>query len=210
VNRRDLLIAGFALVAVPTGNASSAAPFHPFHATSLELEWNAETGCFEAALRLPGPPLDEELARFAERPVALDTSDPVKRRQNEKVLEDWVRSRLQLTAKDLPDCQIRWVGSETELRSVWAYFEVRLQPKPTAQPPSEDADKDADKHSFRQTPQKTSVCPTDELTLHCRFFEHLQGQVNATTLRTPGYRGSVILTEIHQSGRVTWTPVSKR
>ncbi len=205
MNRRHLLIAAFALLAVPTGNTSSAMALHPFHATSLELEWNSETGCFEAALRLPGPPLDEELARFAERPVALDTSDPVKRRQNEKVLEDWIRSRLKLTAKDLPDCQIRWVGSETELRSVWAYFEVRLQPKPPAQPTSQEANKDAS----RQPPEKNIVCPVEELTLHCRFFEHLQGQVNSATLRTPGKRGSIILTEVRQSGAVTWQPIEK-
>lgn len=205
MNRRHLLLAALALLAVPTDQPCSAAASHPFHATSLELEWNAETGCFEAALRLPGPPLDEELARFAERPVALDTNDPVKRRQNEKVLEDWIRSRLKLTAKDLPDCQIRWVGSETELRSVWAYFEVRLQPEPPAQTVS----RKAHKKTSRQPPEKATACPVDQLTLHCRFFEHLQGQVNSATLHTPGQRGSVILTEVRQSGAVTWQPIEK-
>lgn len=205
MNRRHLLVAALALFAVPIHNACSAPALHPFHATSLELEWNSETGCFEAALRLPGPPLDEELARFAERTVALDTSDPVKRRQNEKVLEDWIRSGLKLSAKDLPDCEIRWVGSETELRSVWAYFEIRLHPKPSAQPTSHESNK----NTPMQPPEKAKVCPVDELTLYCRFFEHLQGQVNAATLRTPGHRGSVILTEVRQSATVTWTPVNK-
>lgn len=205
MNRRHLLVAALALLALPADTASFAAAFHPFHATSLELEWNSETGCFEAALRLPGPPLDEELARFAERPVALDTSDPIKRRQNEKVLQDWIRSRLKLTAKDLPDCEIRWVGCETELRSVWAYFEIRLPPIPRDQATSQEVHKD----SARQPSEKSTVCPVEELTLHCRFFEHLQGQVNAATLRTPGRRGSVILTEVRQSGAVTWTPVHK-
>lgn len=205
MNRRQLLLAALTLLARSACDISPAAAAHPFHATSLELEWNPDTGCFEAALQLPGPPLDEELARFAERPVALDTSDAVKQRQNEKVLEDWVRSRLKLTAKDLPNCRIQWVGTETELRSVWAYFEIRLLPDSPTQPPSDKTDQiPTDRSTDKATP-----CPVEELTLHCRFFEHLQGQVNAATLRIPGRRGSVILTEVLQSGTVKWVPVEK-
>ncbi|MFM7056289.1 MAG: DUF6702 family protein [Planctomycetota bacterium] len=205
MNRRQMLTASLPLLVLSTHVNSPAATAHPFHATSLELEWNPETGCFEAALQLPGPPLDEELARFAERPIALDTSDAAKRKQNEKVLEDWVRSRLKLTARDLPNCQIRWVGTETELRSVWAYFEIRLLPKPSAQTPSgkDKTDPLPPQRSTEHTP-----CPTEELNLHCRFFEHLQGQVNAATFRIPGRRGSVILTEVRQSGTVKWVPVA--
>jgi hypothetical protein len=201
---RRRFIAALALFTLLADHPCSAAFAHPYHATSLELEWNPETGCFEAALRLPGPPLDEELARIAERPVALDISDPVKRRQNEKILEDWVRSRLKLTAKDLPNCEIRWVGTETELRSVWAYFEIRLQPKTPEQPQSRAQAKKTDRPAPKKDDKKIMPCPVDELQVQCRFFEHLQGQVNATTIRIPGRRGSVILTEVHQSGAIEW------
>lgn len=199
---RRRFIAALALFIVLADHSCSAAFAHPYHATSLELEWNPETGCFEAALRLPGPPLDEELARIAERPVALDISDPVKRRQNEKILEDWVRSRLKLTAKDLPNCEIRWVGTETELRSVWAYFEIRLQPK-TPEQAQAKANK-TDSSARKNDDKKIVPCPVDDLQVQCRFFEHLQGQVNATTIRIPGRRGSVILTEVKQSGAIEW------
>lgn len=201
---RRRFIAALALFTLLADHTCSAAFAHPYHATSLELEWNPETGCFEAALRLPGPPLDEELARIAERPVALDTTDPVKRQQNEKILEDWVRSRLKLTAKDLPNCEIRWVGSETELRSVWAYFEIRLQPKPPTPAQAQAQAKKPDSPASKQDDKKITPCPVDDLQLQCRFFEHLQGQVNATTIRIPGRRGSVILTEVHQSGAIEW------
>lgn len=204
MNRRRLLAAAAAaLPALCASRRVSAANYaHPFHATSLELEWNPETGCFEAALRLPGPPLDEELARIAERPVALDSPDLLKRQQNERILEDWVRRRFKLTAKDLPHCEIHWVGVETELRSVWAYFEVRLQPQAPEQPPAAKSPNTSANHP----PDKHPPCPVDELTLHCRFFEHLQGQVNAATIRLPDRRGSLILTEILQSAAVNWSP----
>lgn len=204
--RRRSFTAALAMLALSAARSSTAETAHPTHATSLELEWNSETGCFEAALRLPGPPLDEELARIAERPVALDTTDPVKRQQNEKILEDWVRSRLKLTAKDLPNCEIRWVGSETELRSVWAYFEIRLQPKPPTPAQAQAQAKKPDSPASKQDDKKITPCPVDDLQLQCRFFEHLQGQVNATTIRIPGRRGSVILTEVHQSGAIEWAP----
>ncbi|MFM7039502.1 MAG: DUF6702 family protein [Planctomycetaceae bacterium] len=204
--RRRLFIAASALLFLLADHPCSAEFAHPFHATSLELEWNPETGCFEAALRLPGPPLDEELARIAERPVSLDTTDPVKRRQNEKILEDWVRNRLKLTAKDLPNCEIRWVGAETELRSVWAYFEIRLQPKKPEQQQSKAQANKSDSPAPKKDDKKKISCPVDDLQVQCRFFEHLRGQVNATTIRIPGRRGSVILTEVHQSGLIEWAP----
>lgn len=212
MNRRKLLAAATtaALAAVcspiPFARISTAGMSHPFHATALELEWNAETDCFEAALLLPGPPLDEELARFAGRPVPLDAADPRKHADNEKLLADWIRSRLKLTADSLPLCDIHWVGSELEPRSVWAYFEIRLRPEPPAEtlPVNSTRDINPEQRRDEHPGQPVRVGPDSNLSLHCRFFDHLPGQVNAATIQIGSRRSSVFLSEINQSAAVSW------
>jgi hypothetical protein len=181
--------------AATTAAATTAALLtqHPFHATSLELDWNPDSHCFEAALQLPAATLHEELTRVAGRPVNLDHNNPEIAAKNEQLLQDWIRSRLKITAANLPNCEIQWVGSEFENRSLWAYFEIRLLPPPkqsqlpqTAQQPAPD-------------------CPTQNLTIHCSFFQHLPGQVNAATVRTPKQRGSTLLTDAQLAAPVLWS-----
>lgn len=179
-----------------TATAGTTAPLpnqHPFHATSLELDWNPDSRCFEAALQLPSTTLHEELTRVAGRPVNLDHNNPEIAAKNEQLLQDWIRSRLKITAANLPNCEIHWVGSEFENRSLFAYFEIRLLPQHNQTPPTQSSQ------------QPTPDCPTQNLTIHCSFFQHLPGQVNAATIRTPKQRGSTLLTDNQLSAPVLWS-----
>lgn len=155
---------------------------HPFHATSLELDWNPDSRCFEATLQLPGTTLDQELTRIAARPVNLDNNNPDTLNKNEQLLRQWIHDRLKLSAPNSTAFDIHWVGFETDQRSVWAYFEIR------------------------PTSDKLQQLPPNELNLHCSFFQHIPGQINAVSIRTPNSRGSTILTELQHSAKIPLTP----
>lgn len=180
LNRTLLHTTLVALTCLPFHNAASitAATTHPFHATALQLDWNSESHCFEAALQLPGTTLEEELTRIAGRPVNLDAAKPETLAKNEKLLENWIRARLKLSAPERPGPDIHWVGFETEQRSVWAYFEIRI--------PADNLHPN----------------PPHELNVHCSFFQHIPGQINAVTVNTPKLRGSTILTELKNSSNI--------
>jgi hypothetical protein len=173
-----LLLHTVAATPAATAHTTTRPYQHPFHATALELDWNPDSHCFEAALQLPGTTLEEELTRIAGRPVNLDNTKPDTLEKNEQLLRDWIRARLKLSAPNLPNCEIHWVGFETEKRSVYAYFEIR--------PPSD----------------KLQTNPPRELDIHCSFFQHIPGQINAVTARTPQLRGSAILTDLQPSAKI--------
>jgi hypothetical protein len=103
--------------AVPAGCSVAA---HPDHATAAEVEWNAETGCFEVSLQLPGVVLEEELSALRGQRVNLETTP-----QAEQLLQQYVEARFQLSGREFSRCRMQWVGMELELKHVWAYFELR-------------------------------------------------------------------------------------
>lgn len=105
---------------------------HPFHHSTSEIEWNGQRQCFEVAMNLPVADLEDALSVSLKRRVRLDDGDGCA-----KEIADYLHSHLQVTAAECSASQIRWIGREQELHSVWLYFEV--YPKPSLQKPSVSA-----------------------------------------------------------------------
>ncbi len=98
---------------------------HPVHETVTEIEWNAQTGRLEVALRLDV--LDEQwLRKRGEHNV-----------EDSKWRLDYLRRKFRVTkspSKGQPDgCEYHWVGRHEEGSHVWWYFEIALRDK---QPPT--------------------------------------------------------------------------
>ena len=104
---------------------------HPLHTTYSEMEWNPETRRFEVALQLPGFVIDEELSLIHQQRINVETA-----KNAEKLVEDYVRSRFQVTTDSLKGCRLHWLGMEVEVRDVWVYFEV----EPTKKVPATKLD----------------------------------------------------------------------
>ncbi|MEM8670787.1 MAG: DUF6702 family protein [Planctomycetota bacterium] len=89
---------------------------HPSHESFSEVEWNAETGRLEVALRFDS--LDEQWLR--------------RQRKNQTLTSDWPLKYVQSNYRmaELPDkgkpdsTQYRWVGREEDGPHVWWYFEI--------------------------------------------------------------------------------------
>ncbi|MDG2221326.1 MAG: hypothetical protein P8L85_08105 [Rubripirellula sp.] len=102
-----------------------AALLHPSHETFSELEWNAETGRLEVAMRLDV--LDEQWLK--------------RQFQGKPASKDWIVQYLQKkfrvtdTPRDgKPDAaSYHWIGREDDGSHVWWYFEIepRDHKKPT-------------------------------------------------------------------------------
>ncbi len=169
-----VLLADSALpAAVPAGGSVAA---HPDHATAAEVEWNAETGCFEVSLQLPGVVLEEELSALRGQRVNLETTP-----QAEQLLQQYVEARFQLSGREFSRCRMQWVGMELELKHVWAYFELR----------PEAGDR-----------LPVGVRPALQLQATCSLLASREGQVNLLSLTVGTARGTAHLTSQQSTAAV--------
>lgn len=181
---------------------------HPFHATAAELEWNGESGWFEVSLKLPGLVIEDELSRLQQRRINLETAP-----DGEQLLQDYVKSRFQLSAGNHETCEFQWIGMEVEVRHVWVYFEIRPgQPAVATPDPASAAASKAP-----QPPANSSIRPTNapngdlktlpfqDLKVTCRLLETRTDQVNLVNARCGSHRAALHLTAEQPEGLLDFT-----
>lgn len=94
---------------------------HPFHTTSAEMEWNAESGKWEVSLKMQSFDVQRALQSQSETPVSLDRlTDEDWKREMSKYLAP--RFKLENAAKQ--PSKLEWVGFEERGASLWFYFEL--------------------------------------------------------------------------------------
>lgn len=113
---------------------AAAAHAHPTHTQVTEVEWNAETGRFEVAMRLDAAALEDSLTAKRGQRMRLESMSDV-----DDVLSHWLPQRFRITTPQFTTGKIRWAGHELELHTVWLYFEyIPETPAPNSLTPVAD------------------------------------------------------------------------
>ena len=181
---------------------------HQFHATTAELEWNGESGWFEVSLKLPGLVIEDELSRLQQRRINLETTP-----DGEQLLQDYVRSRFQLTAGNHESCEFQWIGMEVDVRHVWVYFEIRPgQPAVATPDPASDPASNATQpppissiRTTNTTAADVKSLPFQDLKVTCRLLETRTDQVNLVNARCSNHRAALHLTAEQPEGVLDFT-----
>ena len=96
---------------------------HPAHTTVSEVEFNAETGHLEVALRVMSEDLEKALSKRENRNLVVE-------RESAEKLEELCAAYLSEAFRLEPgnDSDLEWVGLEFEERDIWLYFELPVNP----------------------------------------------------------------------------------
>ena len=96
---------------------------HPAHTTVSEVEFNAETGHLEVALRVMSEDLEKALSKRENRNLIVE-------RESGEKLEELCAAYLSETFRLEPGngSDLEWVGLEFEERDIWLYFELPVDP----------------------------------------------------------------------------------
>lgn len=93
---------------------------HPFHTSTAEAEWNAETKRLEVAMRVSGEDLEAALNSKSKERVQLEDGDAADEAIQAYLKESFV---IRKSTEDEP-LELYWVGKEVTPKAVWLYFEV--------------------------------------------------------------------------------------
>ncbi len=106
-----------ALALVAFGLAAQAVA-HPFHASLAEVDYRAECGCLEVALRVTPEDLEAALGRLDGRRLPLEAPE------SEARILAYLKSRFLVTPPGEKPLPIEWVGREVSYAQSWLYFKV--------------------------------------------------------------------------------------
>jgi hypothetical protein len=152
-NRPLRLVAAVAGLAVCLVGQAALHAGHPYHVCVGEMDWNAERGRWEVALRLHPSDLQTAISQLAGRRMELDGSPEVERWVLRYLCQHfgWVGldeeerprplagesaaaaaelgQRLSASSQpsppeEAPVAQLSWLGSELEKGWMWLYFEL--------------------------------------------------------------------------------------
>ncbi len=108
---------------------STAGMAHPFHTSTAEMEFNAQTGRFEIALKIHASDYEFMLHKGSELSgveAENQTSKSLKLTKKELLERHAVayleRNFVVTVAGEA--CQLEWAGTEDESGSIWLYFEL--------------------------------------------------------------------------------------
>lgn len=134
MGRTNPASAGFVLMCLlcVLGGFTALAQAHPYHESSLELEWNAEAQQWEASLRVLPEDLEDALQFQLGQRVDLIHSENI----DQHILR-YVRKRLQLVALDQQGkasanqtAQWQWQGKEVSHKAAWIFLTLTAPPPP--------------------------------------------------------------------------------
>ena len=98
---------------------TTSADAHPFHASTTEIEWNAETQRFEVAMRLRIADLEDAISARIKSRFRLESDS-----KRDKHLQAYLQETCSITFEQHRACRLHWMGCELELHDVWVYFEA--------------------------------------------------------------------------------------
>lgn len=194
---------------------------HPYHVCVGEMDWNADRGCWEVALRLHPSDLQTAISQLAGRRLELDGSQeaekfvlqylsqhfgwigldadqrpwplPRERAEREPQLDLGNDSvAAERPAGEGPLAELHWLGSELEKGWMWLYFELAPPPK----------------LSGEAKPGADSPSPGRPLRLglqHSLLLDLVEDQTNTLVVRTGAQRQTLRFTaERRQREMPSW------
>lgn len=173
--------------------AANAFAAHPAHSSISEVEWNADSGCFEVAMRLHISDLEDAISVQDKSRFRLKDDEKSATR-----IEQYLAKTFAVESSLGKASRWNWIGMQLELHEVWVYFEV----KPVGSKPDASAKKDGKVNEwddlFKPEPAKPATAkaplsPTDIVIRHAALMEVQPEQTNIVTVRTPGKLASVVL-----------------
>lgn len=108
---------GVALLAA----APPPARAHKFYTSLAQVEYNAETGAVEIALRVFADDLELALTRRAGRQVRLERA-----KDRDRLVIEYLREKFELKNRAGQPKELRLVGVEVEREVAWLYFEAEM------------------------------------------------------------------------------------
>ena len=95
---------------------------HPFHASSMEMEWNEKTNAFEVSVQLDPNDLEQELRRFSKKKIVLEelSSDEI---DSSNLVFRYLTSAFAASYNG-QQLKVKPIGFEVETKSAWIYFEL--------------------------------------------------------------------------------------
>lgn len=109
------------LVSAATPSVPAALNTHKFYASLAQVEYNNETKSLEVALRLFADDFELALARNENHHISLDNADEIAAPAIRFLTRHFEVRNGKGEVKKL-----NWVGIETQVDTVWLYFEVPL------------------------------------------------------------------------------------
>lgn len=97
---------------------------HPFHVSSMEMEWNAKANSFEVSVQLDPNDLERELRQFSKQKIILEDldSDEI---ESSSLFFRYLSSVFAANYNGL-QLKLKPVGFEVETKSAWIYFELPI------------------------------------------------------------------------------------
>lgn len=117
---RFIALLAILFVTCIVGVGQSANPYHPYHVSLAEIEFNQETGNYEVSLCVWPADLERALGRMSEEPVDLDTAENL-----DELITKYLEQKFQFRSADDSVAPIRFVGKELDLKQGWLYFEMQ-------------------------------------------------------------------------------------
>lgn len=104
---------------------------HPFHISTAEVEFDAQTDRLQVSLKLQAIDLEQALARLTGKRIVIEQAEAA-----ERITELLDRSFYLTTeasvatqARESQRSKVQWVGHELEGAWLWLYFELELPPQ---------------------------------------------------------------------------------
>jgi len=97
----------------------SAAEFHRYHTSLTRIDYNAEQKIFEISIQLFTHDLTPLLERKSGKRIELDKSPEV-----DRIIHDYLNKNFILSDKQGAIKNLKWVGKEADVDSVWIYLET--------------------------------------------------------------------------------------
>jgi len=104
--------------------ATQLAVAHPFHVSTTEVEYNADTERFEVAMRLRIADLEDAISVIQKSRFRI-----VEDGNLAKPVMDYLKNHFAITHRPHDRCELSWIGCELELHDVWIYFEAKSLPR---------------------------------------------------------------------------------
>ena len=121
--RKSLALALILLFAV----AELATASHPFHVSRAEIEYNVERQTFEVALCFWPEDMEQAISDMENKPFRIDGASE---KDRDAAFQKYVTKKFRFLPesedqKQQPEAaDVRWVGSDIEVKQAWLYFEV--------------------------------------------------------------------------------------
>lgn len=133
IMKKNCIILLLVLIRVFGDGSCDQAWAHPFHTTTAEMEFNAETGRLEVALKIAAVDFEQLVqggtAMVSPNSGSLEVADSTIRLGKEPVRERlaarYLEKQFMVTIEGKP-CRFEWVGVEDEIANKWLYFEIIL------------------------------------------------------------------------------------